>query len=611
MRRTTAMFLVATLALGVASVVSAGTASGDEPVGGARLCDEVLVEMSDGVRLHAWVSRLAPDQARPVLLEIESYNVPSDTCPTTLPSDGTSAYVDQGLVERFTLVHVSYRGTGSSEGVFDMTAPRTQLDVDEVIDWAAGQPWSDGRIVLTGQSGTGFGAHHGLDEDPVVAAVIYSSCADMYRCFRRGGVYNALPEVYLARTELGWAFGLAQRLAHGTASNPGAAAQQLAFVNYLARTKTELRNTPWWTSRSALDTLANVDVPVLYTSDAYDIVSSYDAYLRTPGSRLVLGFGHSTEPAITANPDRHAELVRSYIDRFLAHVVFNEDNGADTDPEVVLMTNTGSTATWRAGATYIRGESAWPLPQTDWTTLYLAGGPSGSALSLNDGKLSPNAPANGGDLAVLLSTPDVRVDSRTTNWLLGENFPSDLRVNELLGLTYTTPVFTENLELTGPITLQLAATATASNFDWSVRLTDVHPDGRSEFITDGYLRANLRQVDTANSLYADGRLVRPFYRFDNPQPVPLLQRTDYTIEIIPTTNIFRAGHRLRLDILPIVAGGLDSVLTLGVGAVTVHRGAQGSRLLLPVIPAGCDTAVPLRASDPTLTCADSYADAID
>lgn len=609
--RPKSLLIAVTIVAGsIATLSPGGGASADEPAAGERLCEEMLVEMDDGVRLHAWVSRLAPDDDKPVLLEFESYNVPSNTCPTTLPSDGNSTYVSPELIDRFTLVHVSYRGAGSSEGVFDMTAPRTQADVKATIAWAAAQPWSDGRVVLTGQSGTGFAAHHGLNEDAVVAAFIYSSCADMYRCFRRGGVYNALPEVYLARTEAGYAFGLNQRLTLGTASNPGAVTQQLAFVNYLARTKTELRNTSWWTSRSALNTLSTVDIPVLYTSEAYDIISSYDAYLRTPNSRLVLGFGHSTEPAIAANPERHALLVRSQIDRFLAHHVFGEDNGAEHDPDVTLMTNTGSTDAWRAGETYIRGEAAWPLPQTDWTRLFLGKGPTGSALSLNDGSLSPTAPAVGSDTAVLLSTPDVRVDPRTTNWLLGEAFPSDLRVNELLGLTYTTPVLTENLELTGPITLDLAATATATDLDWSVRLTDVHPDGSSEFISDGYLRASLRRVDTSRSLYVDGRLVRPFFDFGTSQPVPLLQRTNYVIEIIPTSNIFKAGHRLRLDILPVAGGGLDSILTLGVGAVTVHLGPNGTSLLLPVVPNGCDGATPLRVTDPALQCADSYADAI-
>lgn len=596
--------LVAVTALAATTAIP--TPPADADAAPARRCEQALIQMDDGVRLHAWISRLDPDTPKPVLFEFESYNVPSDTCPTTLPSDGTDSYVSQDLVERFTLVHVSYRGTGSSEGLFDMSGPRTQADVSQAIAWAAAQPWSDGRVVLTGQSGTGFAAHHGLHEPAVVAAVIYSSCADMYRCFRRDGVYNTLPEVYLARTELGWGFGLGQRLQLGTALNPDAVSQQLAFTNYLLRTKTELRNTAWWQDRSALDDLADVDIPVLYTSDAYDIVSSYDAYLRTPDSRLVLGFGHSTGPAIEANGPRHALLVRAAIDRFLDHEVFGAANGADLDPRVVLMTNTGSLDTWRAGETYISAAADWPLPATDWTTLHLGAGPSGSATSLNDGTLT-TTPSSGSDSALLLSVPDVRVDPRTTSWLLGDLFPSDLRAQELTGLTYTTPVFDENLQLTGPITLQLSATATTSDFDWAVRLTDVHPDGSSELISDGYLRASLRQNDPTHSLYAGGQLVRPFHPATTGQPVPLLQATDYAIEIIPTSNIFRAGHRLRLDILPVAATGLDGLLTLGIGAVTVHRSA--STLTLPVIPDGCDTAVPLRASDPTLDCATSYATA--
>ncbi|HEV7719825.1 MAG TPA: CocE/NonD family hydrolase, partial [Iamia sp.] len=154
------LVLTALLATLLGAVPAPPVAAVDPP--GTRLCDDTTVEVSDGVRLHTWVSRLAPDTPKPVLLEFESYNVPSNTCPTTLPSDATSAFVDPALVERFTLVHVSYRGTGSSEGLFDLTGPRTQADVDEVISWAAAQPWSDGRVVLTGQSGTGFAAHHGL-----------------------------------------------------------------------------------------------------------------------------------------------------------------------------------------------------------------------------------------------------------------------------------------------------------------------------------------------------------------------------------------------------------------------------------------------------------------
>ncbi|HEX7134233.1 MAG TPA: CocE/NonD family hydrolase [Iamia sp.] len=599
------LLAVAVLLLVIAAVPGPPVAADDPP--GTRLCDDTTVTMSDDVRLHTWVSRLAPDTPKPVLLEFESYNVPSNTCPTTLPSDGTSAYVDQSLVERFTLVHVSYRGSGSSEGLFDLTGPRTQADVDEVISWAAAQPWSDGRVVLTGQSGTGFAAHHGLSHPAVVAGVIYSSCADMYRCFRRGGVYNTLPEIYMARTEAGYAFGLPQRLAHGMALNPDPVSQQLALADAVLRTKTEARNTAWWQERSALDSLEDVTAPVLYTSDAYDIVSPYEAYLRTPDARLVLGFGHSTEALIAANPARHALLVRGAIDRFLQREVFGE--AVPDDPEVLLLTNTGSTDSWRAGETYVRGEGAWPLPSTDWTELHLAAGPGG-ATSLNDGGLVSGVPATGSDVAPLLTSPDLRVDTRTTNWLLGDLLPGDIRAHEALGLTYTTPSLAEDMEVTGPITLRLVASTYAADLDWSVRLTDVHPDGRSEIISDGYLKATLRAVDPARSLTSGGLRVRPFHPLSTSSPVPGGQKVTYEIEIIPTSNIFAAGHRLRLDVLPIASGGLLSLPLPGLGTIRVHRGAEGSSLIVPVIPAGCSGSTPLRETDPARTCASSYADAL-
>jgi putative CocE/NonD family hydrolase len=387
--------------------------------------------------------------------------------------------------------------------------------------------------------------------------------------------------------------------------------QQAAIAEGLVRTKTDLTATDWWQQRSALDQLDDVDIPVMYTSDAYDIVDSYEAYLRTPGARLVLGMGHSTVDAIEANPERHAQLVRSTVDRFVANAL-GDDNGAEDDPEVVLMTNTGSVGAWREGRTLIRGEDGWPLPGTDWTELYLAGGPTGSATSSNDGSLAPAPGPAGADGSLLLSTTDLRVDTRTTSWLLGGLIPSDLRGDELRGLTYTTPVLREDLELTGPITLRLVASSSASDFDWSVRLTDVHPDGRSEWITDGYLRASLRRVDPERSLRdGEGRIVRPYRTYEQREPVPAGEPVEYLAELIPTSNVFSAGHRLRLDVLPVASAGLDSVLTGGVGTVQVHLGPGGSSLTLPVVPDRCGDGVPLRAGDAAPAgCADSYADAV-
>ncbi|WP_328996144.1 CocE/NonD family hydrolase [Kribbella sp. NBC_01245] len=599
------LMLVLCLLLAALSAATAATAATDS----ARVCEEKLVSMSDGVRLHTWVSRVAPDKPRPVLLEIESYARPGNKCPTFLPGDYYPHFLSPELIDRFTLVHVSYRGAGSSEGVFDLTGPDTQRDVREVIAWAADQPWSTGDIVLTGQSGTGFAAHHGLREPAVRAAVIYTSCADMYRCFRRGGADNGLPGVYLAGTESGYLGALADRLRLGTSTNPIPVEQQAAFVSALAATKAHDVNDGFWSARSALDKLPGTTIPVLYTTDPYDIVQSFDAYQRTPNARLVLGMGHtSVEPAV-ASDGRHAELVRRQVDRFVAHYGLGDDNGAEHDPRVVVATTTGSNARWRAGEALVRNEASWPLPGTNWTRLYLDSGPSGTASSLNDGTLSAVPPEIGADVAPVISFPNSRGDFRTTAWLAGSAARTDQRDDERSGLTYTTPELTRNVELTGPITLRLVASSTAPDLDWAVRLTDVWPDGRSEWISDGHLRATLRQVDQQKSLRnAAGEVVRPWHRFDTVQPVPLAQPVEYLVEVAPLSNVFRSGHRIRLDILPVAGSSVDVRLG-GAGAVTIHRGA--SSVLVPLIPARCQRSVPLLPfGEPPARCATSWTEAI-
>jgi putative CocE/NonD family hydrolase len=586
-----------------------------------RLCTESLITMTDGVRLHAWVSRLAPDQKRPVLFMMDSYargGKPNtdpaydNACPEVIPDDYVPQGLSQDLTDRFTLVQVSYRGTGSSEGRFDMTGPRTQQDIHAAIAWAAAGPWSTGDVVLAGESGTGFFAHQALHDPHVKAAVILSSCADMYRCFRRGGGYNSLADVYLAGTSAGFLAGLDARHRLGLDANPDPLQQTAAIAQASAIAKTDDVIDDYWRQRSALNSLPSVSIPVLYTTDPFDIVSPYDAFQLTPGAHLVLGMGHQGKTtAIPAAGDRWIPLVRSAVDRFVAHYGLGEDNGAENDPKVTLVTGTGGFQEFRAGRLLVRGEASWPLPQTHWTHLHLGPGPSGSASSLNDGTLAPAVPAGTTtDTAPVLT--GAHADLRTSAYALGANAVTDMTKEERTGLSWTTPVLGRDLEVSGPIALRLFASTTAPDLTWSVRLTDVWPDGRSEWVTDGYLRATLRRIDPQRSLRdRRGSIVRPWLTYDHVDALPFAAPVEYRIDVIGTSNVFRAGHRIRLDVLPVADAEADSARTGGAGTVTVlHDADHPSALTLPVIPARCQDSKPLATDTPKVSCASSYRQAV-
>jgi predicted acyl esterase len=147
---------------------------------------------------------------------------------------------------------------------------------------------------------------------------------------------------------------------------------------------------------------------------------------------------------------------------------------------------------------------------------------------------------------------------------------------------------------------------------WSVRVTDVWTDGTSQWITDGYLRATLRHVDPRLSLHdRHGGIVRPWLTYDRVDPVPPAAPVEYRIDLIGSSNVFRAGHRLRLDLLDVSNGQADSARTVGAGAVQVLRDADHpSQLILPVIPGRCQDGAPLAADTPAVHCASSFDQAI-
>lgn len=86
------------------------------------------------------------------------------------------------------------------------------------------------------------------------------------------------------------------------------------------------------------------------------------------------------------------------------------------------------------------------------------------------------------------------------------------------------------MEVTGPLQVRLHAATSAADTDFTAKLVDVHPDGRAMGVADGIVRAR----------YRNG--------MDEPLPVTPAETSEYLIDLGATSQVFKAGHRIRVDV---------------------------------------------------------------
>jgi hypothetical protein len=145
-------------------------------------------------------------------------------------------------------------------------------------------------------------------------------------------------------------------------------------------------------------------------------------------------------------------------------------------------------------------------------------------------------------------------------------------------LIYTTPAFTQDTEVTGPVSLELFAKSSAVDTDFTAKLVDVGPDGFAQNLTEGIIRARYRDSQEKANLMNPGQV----YKF--------------TIDLWSTSNVFLKGHMLRLEISSSNFPRFDRNLNTGedpafaksfVSATnTVYHDAEHpSALILPLVPA--------------------------
>jgi putative CocE/NonD family hydrolase len=144
-------------------------------------------------------------------------------------------------------------------------------------------------------------------------------------------------------------------------------------------------------------------------------------------------------------------------------------------------------------------------------------------------------------------------------------------------LVYSSAVLDQPVEVTGPVKLILYAASSAPDTDFTAKLVDVYPDGKAYNLCDGIIRARYRESFTVPTLIQPGKPYR------------------YEIDLWVTANLFKAGHRIRLEISssnfprfdrnPNTGHEFGADTELAKAEQTVfHDRDRPSHLLLPVIP---------------------------
>jgi putative CocE/NonD family hydrolase len=229
------------------------------------------------------------------------------------------------------------------------------------------------------------------------------------------------------------------------------------------------------------------------------------------------------------------------------------------------------------GANRWRDEWEWPLARTQFTPYYLHSGGRANSL-FGDGSLSTAAPDD---------EPPDRYDYDPADpvpTLGGQSMiespgPLDRRPVERRDdvLVYSTDVLEQDVEVTGPIELVLYAASSATDTDFAATLVDVHPSGLATNVCEGIRRARFRESVEQPSLIEPGQVY------------------EYRVVLWETSNLFKAGHRIRVEVtssnFPRFDRNLNSGEDLATGThptvahqTILHTSEYPSHILLPIVP---------------------------
>jgi putative CocE/NonD family hydrolase len=546
----------------------------------------VAIRMRDGVNLYADVYRPTREDKYPVIVSRTPYST----------QRAPSAYEEPVFFARrgYVFVFQDVRGRHESEGKWEPFRNDIE-DGYDTIEWAAVQPWSNGKVGMQGHS---YGGHvqwraamakppHLVTIAPMVASTsLYHNWVTLNGAWRLSFNFGWGADRQESRIMQNMGI---RTLKDGPESQrydkvlwflPLMGMQELLgrhaqfYTNWIRHPDYD----DYWKKLNVEEVFEDIGIPVLTHGGWFDIFTqgTQNGYigmserakteLARNKSHMVIGPWEHGVSRRTGDVDFGPEaLVQREVFElpWFDYWLKGADNGVGSRPPVDLFV---------MGRNVWRQENEFPLARTQYRKMYFWGGgrllwdapPDDSSSDRYDYDPANPVPSTGGNNCCGTPTRSGPRDQRPI-----ENRP------DVLG--YTSEPLAKALEVTGPVKVVLHASSDAPDTDFVAKLIDVFPDGRAINMCEGILRARYRESTARPRLLEPGKVY------------------ELVIDLIGTSNVFLPGHRIRVDITsshfpqfdrnPNTGEPFGMSSEIRVARQTIHHSrAHASHIVLPVIP---------------------------
>src|SRR5712692_6302585 len=507
---------------------------------GMRIDWDVPVTVDDGLVLRADVFRPVADGKHPVILTYGPYGKwlhfedlytdqwrrMAETHPDVV-AGSTNKYQNWEVVDPekwvsdgYACVRVDSRGAGRSPGFLDIWSAREAQDLYHCVEWAAAQPWSNGKVGLNGISYYAMNQWQAAALQPphLAAICVWEGAADYYRDLsHHGGILCAFGRAWFPSQVIRVQHGLGARGYRSRMTGDWVSGPPTLTEEELGATRRDfwadcrqnpLASDDYW--RSRMPDWSKVKVPLFSAANwggqGLHPRGNFEGFVRSESDQKWLEV-HGIEHWTHFYTDYGVALQK----KFFGHFLKGEKTGWAKQPRVQLQVR-------HPGERFVeRAEREWPLARTRWTRLYL--NPADQSLG--------RAP--------------VGRSGRVSYAGLGD------------GVTFLTPPLAKETEITGPVAAKLWVSSETTDADLFLVLRLFDPSGTEvTFIGSndprvpvglGWLRASHRKLNAKRS-----RPYRPWHTHDEVWPLEPGEPVELDIEIWPTSIVVPAGYQLALTV---------------------------------------------------------------